>query len=147
MLLLIGGASVWAQEAWLFPSLASALFAQALMPDQPSSRPYPVFVSQVLGATAGTVAVLAAGAVGLPAFSTAHPLLPARALAAGIAGLLAGAMLVPAKAINPAGGATAIVVALGLETVTWSGAGRLLTGIVLVTLAGEAVRQIVVRLR
>lgn len=131
-------------EAWLVPSLGSAIFTQALSPEQPSAQPYSVGVGQLLGGAAGMAGVFAAGAGGTPAFMGDH-LVWARVLAVGIAVLLAAAAQILAGARTPAGGATALVVALGAESASWGGAGRLVVGIALVTVLGEAVRRAVLR--
>lgn len=51
------------------------------------------------------------------------------------------------RATSAAGGATALIVALGAETATADGAARLAAGILLVTLLGEAARWLVLRTR
>lgn len=131
-------------EAWLVPSLGSALFAQALSPEQPSARPYAIGVGQLLGAAAGMAGVFLAGAGEAPAFAGEH-VAWVRVAAVGIAMLLAAGAQMLARARTPAGGATALVVALGAETASWDGTGRLLVGIALVTIVGEGVRRAVLR--
>lgn len=140
----IASAGVWLGEAWLVPSLGSAVFAQALGPEQPNARPYAIGVGQLLGAAAGMAGVFLAGAGTAPAFMGEH-VAWVRVAAVGIAMLLGSAAQMLARARTPVGGATALVVALGAETASWGGAGRLVAGIVMVTVIGEGVRRAVLR--
>ncbi len=142
----IAGLSAWLGEAWLVPSLGSAVFAQALSPEQPSARPYAIGVGQLLGVAAGMAGVFLAGAGHAPAFMGEH-VAWVRVAAAVIAMPLAAAAQMLARATTPVGGATALVVALGAETASWAGAGRMVVGIALVTVLGEGVRRAVLRAR
>lgn len=143
----IAALSVWAQEPWLAPSLGSAVFAQTLSPDQPSAKPYSVAVGQLLGAAAGFVGMFVADATTVPTFMGDHRLALARAGAVALALLLAAALQLACKATTPAGGATAVVVAIGAETANWSGALHLTIGILLVTALGEAARRTILKMR
>lgn len=138
---------IWAQEAWLAPSLGSAMFLQVFNPEQESARPYSVAVGQLIGAVAGFAGVFIAGAASVPAFMGSNELVYARAIAVAVAVLLAAAAQLACKATNPAGGATALVVAIGAESPEWRGLFHLVIGIALVTVLGEAARRIVLRLR
>lgn len=91
--------------------------------------------------------VFVTGAWAMPQFMGDHALALHRVLAVVIAVLVAGTVQIAAKAKSPAGGATALVVALGVETANWAGAGRLVLGIALVTVLGEAARQVLIRTR
>ncbi len=143
----IGLFSVWAHQPWLAPSLGSAAFTQLLSPDEPSARPYSTGVGQLIGGAAGLFGVFVTGAGAAPQFLGDHALALHRVLAVIIAVLVAGAAQSVARARSPAGGATALIVALGLETANGAGVGRLVIGIALVTVLGEAARQIIIRLR
>jgi hypothetical protein len=139
--------SIWTQQPWLAPSIGSAVFAQVLNPDQPSAKPYSIGVGQLLGGVAGFAGVFIAAAATTPQFMGGHELVAARAIAVAVAVLLAAALQLLAKATNPAGGATAVVIAIGAETATLAGAFHLAVGILLVTALGEAARQAVLRAR
>lgn len=143
VMVVIGLVAVWTQEPFLVPSLASAAFTQILSPTQPNASPYSVGVGQVIGAIGGFIGVYVAASAAQPLFMSGHPLVYARVLAVFIAILVAVSLQLAAKATSPAGGATALVLSLGLETPTWAGAGRLLVGIVLVTILGEIGRRLV----
>ena len=143
----IGLFCVWARQPWLVPSLGSAAFTQLLTPDAPGAKPYSIGVGQLIGGAAGLVGVFVAGAGAMPQFMGDHALALHRVLAVIIAVLLAGIAQVAARATSPAGGATALVIALGAETANWAGAGRLAVGIALVTVLGEAARQAIIKLR
>ena len=146
VLTVVAALSLWAREAWLVPSVAAAAFLQVFSPDQPAAQPYSIAVGQIIGGIAGFIGVLALGTAVTPAFAGDH-LLASRFGAIVIAIAITSVAQVGLKATNPAGGATAVVVASGLETATWLGAGRLLIGIALVTVLGEVARRIVLRTR
>jgi hypothetical protein len=74
----------------------------------------PVLIAALLG-------VIAAGAAGAAPFMGGHMLEWARVWAIVIAGLLAAAGQMATGALTPAGGATALVVALGAESADWRG--------------------------
>ena len=140
----IAGVSVWTQQALLAPSLGAAAFSQMLHADERSAAPYNLAVGQIVGAVAGFTGVILAGqAHALPLIGQ-HDLPAGRILAVAIATFVAilGQML--ANARTPTGGATAIVVAIGVEAPTFAGAARLLVGIVLVMALGEVARRLVV---
>ena len=133
------------QQAWLVPSVAAAAFLQVFSPDQPSAKPYAIAAGQIIGGVAGFIAVLVTATTVAPAFTGDHHLLAGRFAAIVIAVALTSAGQALAKATSPAGSATAVVVASGVETATWLGAGRLLIGIALVTILGEVARRIALR--
>ncbi len=143
----IGLFSVWAHQPWLVPSLGSAAFTQLLSPDEPSAKPYSTGVGQLIGGAAGLFGLFVTGAGAMPQFMGDHALALHRVLAVLIAVLVAGIAQTAARAKSPAGGATALIVALGVETANWAGVGRLVIGIALVTVLGEAARQMIVKLR
>lgn len=143
---IIAAFALWTQEGWLAPSVAAAAFLQVFSPDQPAARPYSIAVGQIIGGIAGFIGVLVMSAGTAPLFSGAHHLTDGRFWAVLIAVAIASTGQTIAKAPNPAGGATAVVVAMGAETATWAAAGRLLIGILLVTTLGEIARQAMLRL-
>lgn len=146
VLAIIGAWAVRVQVPWLVPSLGSAVVAQTLDAPQPTSRPWSIGGGQVMGLAGGFAGVYLLGAGSTPIFMGDHRLTFARIGAAAIAVLIAGALQLAFQAKSPAGGATALIVALGQETANWSGAGRLITGILLVTVLGEIARRIVLRM-
>ncbi len=137
--------AVWTRSPILAPSLASSAFAQILNPESDSAKPWSNGVGQLCGLAGGFAGVAAAQAAALPPFMAPHPLLYARVLAVVIAAAVAAALQVALKATSPAGGATAIVVAVGAETANLAGFERMLAGIVLVSALGEAARLAVLR--
>ncbi|WP_428488318.1 HPP family protein [Rhodopila sp.] len=144
---IIGVISIWVQAPLLIPSLGSAIFLQTLTPEEPSARPWNTGVGQLVGAAAGFIGVFVAAAASTPHFMADDRLTFARVAAAVIAVLLSAAGQRVLKATSAAGGATALVVALGAETATEAGAIRLFFGILLVTAIGEAARQLILRSR
>ncbi len=148
MVIVIGGIaalSVVAQEAWLAPSIAAAAFTQLFNPLQPGARPYTIVLGQIVGALAGFAGVYAAHAVNVGKLMGAHDLSWERVAAVAIAVAITAVVQIAVKARSPAGGTTAVVVAVGAEMADWSGAMRLLGGIVLVAVLGEIARQILIR--
>jgi hypothetical protein len=100
-------------------------------------------MGQLLGTAGDFVRVCLASAQAAAHFMANHHLIIARLLAAVMAVALTAAGQRLLRATNSAGGATALVVALGAETATIAGAVRLVAGIVLVTAMGEAARRII----
>ena len=143
----IAAFAVWAQEPFLAPSLGSAVFTQLLHPNEKSAMPHAILVGQILGAASGFAGVFMAGAMVAPPFMGSHPLDWVRVPAIVIAGMLAAALQLVTGALTPAGGATALVVALGGESANWHGVVHLAVGLVLVTVLGEAARKVIVRQR
>lgn len=146
VLSVIAAVSAWAQQPWLVPSLGSSALVQVMMPREPAARPWNAGVGQLAGVAGGFSAVYLAGAAGTPSFMHHHELVLARVLAVAIGIALTAGLQAVFKALNPAGAATVLVVVLGEETATWAGAGRLIFGIFLVTLLGEAARWLMLKL-
>lgn len=139
--------AVWIRSPILAPSLASSAFAQILNPESPSAKPWSNTVGQVGGLIGGFVGVYLAHAFSAPPFMGTHPLLYSRVLAVAVAAAVAAALQIALRATSPAGGATAIVLAIGAETANLAGFERMLAGIVLVSALGEAARLAVLRAR
>lgn len=138
---------VWTQQAILAPSLGAAAFSQMLHADEKSAQPYNLAVGQLIGGLAGFLGVYAAGQMGAHPFIGSHDLPLGRVLAVAIAVFVASTGQILAGAATPTGGATALVVAIGVEKATVVGAVRLLVGILAVMLIGEAARRLIVASR
>ena len=134
--------SIWAQQAWLAPSIGAAAFAQIMSPKETSSQPYSIFLGQIIGAIAGFIGVFASRSIDVGALMGSHDLMMPRVVAVAIAVLITALGQLLTKAKTPSGGATALVVAIGAEVATYAGAFRLLVGIILVTALGEAARRL-----
>ena len=139
--------SLWWQAPIIMPSIASAVLTQTMAPKTPSARLWNTGVGQIVGAAGGFIGVYLGGAAGTPHFLAHHPLVDFRLFAIVIAIAITALVQPLLKATSPAGGATALVVAAGVELATWDGAGRLLAGIVVVTALGEVARLIVLRMQ
>ncbi|GJE40151.1 HPP family protein [Methylobacterium persicinum] len=144
---LVGAVSIALGEPLLVPSLGAAILLQVHLPDLPSARAWNTVVGQLCGAACGFAALTALGAAHDPSFSGVNPLTVGRVAATMVA--VAGTLLLQALlgAINPAGGATALIVTLGSEAATLAGALRLTGAVLLVTALGEGARRISIRLR
>ncbi len=145
ILAIIGAFSIWAQQPLLVPSLASAVLIQTLTPEEKSGRIWPTGIGQLAGLGGGLIGVVLAHASSAPIFMGGHPLVAARLLAAFVAVLVTGCLQCALMAVSPAGGATSLIVALGMETPDWPGIVRLTIGIVLVTALGEAIRRVLLK--
>ena len=143
----IGGFSIYVQQPMLVPSLGSAIFLQTMTPEEPAARAWNTGMGQFIGAAAGFAAVFLLSAAWTPHFMGDNPLTMPR-VAAAIAAVIVTCLLQRVlRATSAAGGATALIVALGAETATVDGAARLAAGILLVTLLGEAARWLVLKTR
>jgi hypothetical protein len=145
ILTVIGAFSLWVQQPLLAASLGSAVFIQTLTPGEKSGRLWPTGIGQLAGVAGGLIGVILAHAEPAPMFMAAQPLVVARVLAACLAVLVTGCLQGVLKAVSPAGAATALILALGMEAPDWLGIVRLMTGIALVTVLGEAARQMLLR--
>ncbi len=143
----IAALSVWIQEPLFAPSLASAVFVQLLSPTEPDASPYHALVGQLTGIVAGFIGVFVASAAATPPFFGSHPLVFERVIAVAIAVAVTAFGQLLLKATSPAGGATAVILAIGLESANLAGAARMAAGIVLVTGLGELARQLLLRRR
>lgn len=137
--------AVWLQQPLLAPSLGAAVFSQVLHADERSAAPYNLAVGQIIGGAAGFLGVVLAGQAHAHPLIGTHDLPAGRILAVAIGVPLAVVGQMLANARTPTGGATALVVALGVETPTLAGGVRLLAGIALVMTLGEAARRLVAR--
>lgn len=142
----IGAASVLASQPLLVPSLGASVLLQVHLPEQASARPWNTAIGQLCGVAAGYGAVLLLGAAAGPSFTSGHPLLVARVAASALAVAVALVMQTALGAVCPAGGATALIASLGLETADRAGLGRFVAAILLVTALGEGARRLVLRL-
>jgi HPP family len=144
---LVGALSIALGEPLLVPSLGAAILLQVHLPDLPSARAWNTAVGQLCGAASGFVMLYALGAAHDPSFSGLHSLTVGRVAATTAA--VAGTLLLQALlgAINPAGGATALIVTLGSEAATLAGAARLAAAVLLLTALGEGARRLSLMLR
>lgn len=142
---LIALCSVWAQQAWLAPSIAAAAFTQLFTPSQPGAKPYTIVVGQLVGAAAGFAGVWAVHAMNVGRLMGDHDITYDRVAAIVIAVAIASVVQMALEARSPAGGTTAVVVAIGAEMANLSGAMRLAGGIVLVAVLGEIGRRMLLR--
>ena len=141
----IGALGFFAHDAWLVPSLGSAIFVQVLTPKEPSASAWSTLVGQLVAVPAGFLGVFATMARGVPPVTSGHPPEPVRLFAVAVA-VIATALLQRAlKATCPAGGAVALLVALGTVPPNLHGALLLVIGIALVTALGEPARMLVLR--
>jgi hypothetical protein len=148
----IGAIALAAHDAYLVPSLGSAIFVQVMTP-KPSASLWSTLIGQLVALPAGFIAVYSCGAEATAAFLSGHPLAADRLLAVAIAVVLTIAAQRALKATSPAGGAVALLFALDTTPPTGhaalllccSAALLLCVGIVLVTILGEPCRMLILR--
>ena len=141
----IGAIGLAAHDAYLVPSLGSAIFVQVMTPKEPSASLWSTLIGQLVALPAGFIAVYCCGVEAAPAFLSGHPLAAGRPLAVAIAVVLTIAAQRALKATSPAGGAVALLFALGTTPPTGHAALLLCVGIVLVTILGEPCRMLILR--
>jgi hypothetical protein len=143
---LIGASGVLAGEPWLIASLGPSVLIQIMMPRQPSARPWNTAIGQYIGMAAGFTSVYALGAVWAPEVTAGQPMtwirVAAAALAIGLTVLGQGLL----HAIDGPGASTSLLIALGKIKPTLYGAFLIVAGVLLVTVLGEAVRWVVLRI-
>lgn len=145
VLAVIGAVSVWVGEAWLIPSLGSAVFVQTMTPEDPGGRGWNTAMGQILGLAGGFAGVFITGAVAAPHFTGHHALLFVRVAAIALSVFFTAILQFSCDAVSPAGGAIAIIVATGSKSASWSGLRDIVAGIALVTVFGEIARQFILR--
>lgn len=131
-----------AGRPWLFPSLGPTAYLQAEVPGKPSSRFYNTVVGHLVGLAAGVAAVLLLGGDGAPPVLADKELSAVRVGAAVVASGLTMLGLALLKASHPPAAATTLLVALGGIGPTWSDAGNVVAGVVVVASFGEGVRYL-----
>ena len=139
---MIGGFALWSGTPWLFPSLGPTIAIQANSPDLNIAQPWNVIAGHIVGLFSGVLAVYLAGALNAPAFNATHILANSRVIAAVLAILFSMSMQHVLKADHPPAQATTLLVALGALPPTGSGTLIVLTGVILLAVAGEIVRCI-----
>ncbi|QDV34399.1 HPP family protein [Tautonia plasticadhaerens] len=140
LLAAIGLIGVAAGQPWLFPSLGPSAFLQAEKPGDKSARSYNTVVGHLVGLAAGVVAVLLLGASDAPGVLATRELVPIRVGAATLATVLTMLGLGLLRASHPPAAATMLLVALGGFPPTWTTAGTVAAGVLILAVLGEGVR-------
>ena len=141
LMTLVGVLGLVTGQPLLFPSLGPTAFLQAESPPLRTARPYNVLVGHAVGIVAGYVAVLATGAVDTPAVFAAHALSPERVVAGAlaIAATFFGTIVLHAQ--HPPAAATTLLIALGGFRAELGDALAIVTGVLIIAVAGEVVRR------
>ncbi|HVA47543.1 MAG TPA: HPP family protein [Pirellulales bacterium] len=133
-------------QPWLFPSLGPTAFLQAEAPHLPSARFYNVVVGHLLGLLSAFAAVAVFDASAAPSVLSSHTLPTVRLEAALLAVLITMLGTSLLRASHPPASATTLLIALGGMQATLKEAGIICTGVAIVAIAGEGVRQLRLRL-
>jgi CBS-domain-containing membrane protein len=144
---LIGLLGVLSGYAWLIASLGPTAALQGTLPTARMSRPWNVVVGHLIALAVGFAAVYATGAAHTPPFSDLHVLSLLRVAAAAMAITLTIALEFVFQANHASAGATTLLVALGFIPADWKGAVTILCAIGLITVFGEALRQLALHWR
>ena len=142
---LIGLIAVWADIPLLFASLGPTVAIQASTPQQRIALPWNVAAGHLIALGIGVAALYASGAIVQPPFLESHALSFERISAAAFAlsiGLFIEFLL---KASHPPAASTSLLVTLGAVQINERGVVAVVSGIFLVTVFGEAVRQLRLR--
>ncbi|MGI2905226.1 HPP family protein [Tolypothrix sp. VBCCA 56010] len=145
LMLLVGLLGLAVHQPLIFPSLGPTAFLQAEQPDQPSAKFYNVVVGHLLGLFAGLLAVKLLGADNAPSVLGTAQLAPVRVWAAVLAGMLNMLTGLLLHASHPPAAATTLLVALGGFKPTIDSIVTIMTGVFIVAVVGEALRQIRLR--
>lgn len=115
VLALAGVVGLLLHQPWLFPGLGPTLLVLAGRPDEPAAHPRNVLVGHLVAVAAGWTALLATGLRSTAATLT-DDLTGQRVAAAALALAATALVLHLLRCDQPAAGATALVVGLGLLT-------------------------------
>lgn len=126
--------------------LGASVLLQLLAPRLPAARPWNTVAGQLVGLAAGFAAVYALGAAGAPGMASGEPVTWIRVAAAALAIALTALGQRLARALNPAGGSIALLVALGKIPATREGAWLIFVGLLMVSIVGEAARFTLLRI-
>lgn len=146
VLAVVGTLGVWADVAWLFPSLGPTLALQSASPRLASAQPRHVVAGHMIGLAVGFAAVWLTGAAAVPSPIESASLTVPRVLAAAVALPLSMSLQLAANARHPPAEATTLLVALGAFEPRLQSAITVISGVALVAIGGELVRRIAVEL-
>lgn len=132
MLALAGLVGLVLHQPWLAPGLGPTLLVLSGPPDEPAAQPRNVLVGHAVAVLAGYAALLATGLRHTPAGLTTE-LTSRRVAAAALALALTALLLRLLSCTQPAAGATALVVGLGLLTTVVELAAVLLSVVLVLT--------------
>lgn len=142
LLLAVGLIALGAGQPWLFPSLGPSAFLQAETPGQKSARFYNTVVGHLVGLAAGMLAVWILGASDAPGVLASDHLTPIRVGSATLSAVLTMLGLSLLRASHPPAAATMLLVALGGFPPSWTSAGTIIAGVLILALLGEGVRYL-----
>lgn len=145
-LILIPGVLGWlVQQPWLIPSLGPSSYLHVARPGRPSARVYNTFAGHLIGAVCGYLMVFATGSVDTPPWMVGQTLEFSRALASALAVGLTLFVQTALKARHAPAASTTLLITLGGFQATWHDAGVLFAGLLIVTLAGETARKMILK--
>lgn len=129
----------------LFPSLGPTALHQAHKPDEPSSKPYAIIVSHLVGLAAAFLMVTLLGiAKEKSVFELGH-LTTARVVASVLAVAIAAGMEMALNASHPPAASTTLLAALGTFKPTVRDTVTVIAGVLLIVVVGEVFRRLRVR--
>jgi hypothetical protein len=138
---IVGVLALLAGQAWLLPSLGPTAYLLALMPAQPSTRPYNVLAGHLIGLAAGIAAVWMTGAAAAPDVLQTGTITSARVGAAVLSMAVAMVASLALGASHPPAAATTLLVALG-PLRTAQDATNVAVGAAIMAAAGFALRRL-----
>lgn len=138
--LIVGGLSLLAGMAWLFPSLGPTIYLQTQKPAEPASRFLNIVLGHLLGLAAGFAGVFLFNAFNDPVTLQAKQLTAGRLGASVVALALTLLLTLLLKAHHPPAGATTLLTALG-SIQTMQNSLNLMIGVLIIASAGELIRK------
>lgn len=141
VILVPGLAALATGQVLLFPSLGPSALMQAHAPDHATARPYNVLVGHAVGLAAAFLFVALFGLSHAPSVFEIKRVTAARVIATALALTLAAALEVLLDAAHPPAASTTLLASLGSFKPTWPDTLDVAIGVVLVTIAGEALRR------
>ncbi|WP_292380012.1 HPP family protein [Methanosarcina sp. UBA289] len=141
--LLAGGLGYITGNLWLFPSLGPSIFMMVESPHIKSSSLYNMTVGHLVGIISGySIAIITGAAYVQSVFEVGHLQL-SHVVASCIAIALVILIHIPLKASHPPAVATTFLITLGSFKATWHDLSAILIGIVIIAIAGEITRHMI----
>lgn len=141
--LLAGGLGYITGNVWLFPSLGPSIFMMVESPHLKSSSLYNMTIGHLVGIISGYTLAIMTGAAYAPSPFVVGHLQLSHVVASCIAIALVILIHIALKASHPPAIATTFLITLGSFKATWHDLSAILIGIVIIAVAGEIARYMI----
>ncbi|WP_422656671.1 HPP family protein [Methanosarcina sp. UBA5] len=143
LVLLAGGLGYITGNLWLFPSLGPSIFMLVESPHLKSSSLYNMTVGHLVGIISGYILAIITGAAYVQSPFVIGHLQLSHVVASCIAIALVILIHIPLKVSHPPAVATTFLITPGSFKATWADLSTILIGIVIIAVAGEIARNII----